>query len=192
MSNSYQDLLSETQLIVKGIAVPPWYTALAHDFDWNCIQEQWQFNELMDQNNWRVARPGIRVQATRNQLGNLQVNWGLAITQSDIKSIEELEFSHHLASKVAFHTEAYGNRRPQGELFWVRTPVCSGAGNHVMAAAALLHRGLVTRYNEIIRKLREAFEFGEVPDLIARYKKSHQHASLSWEKNQAAAPPSTS
>lgn len=178
---SYHQLIEEANVLAAGVNKPDWYCDIEHDARWNCCDNQWQFDELMDQSNWTVERPRIVVNARQNQAGNLKVTWRPLLTEYDVSSLEQLEFTPRFAKKVLYQTEPYGIQRPPGELYWVRRPVIGwNPSAEIMEGATKLYRALVDRYDELIATLRDSFEFGEVPALIATPSTRERSARLTF------------
>ena len=165
MSDTYREMIRQANDLRRGAEVLPYFEEHIEDVEWNCLGDQWQLNQMLDQRNWRVPRPRITLNARRNQSGNLQMHWGLAVNEYSIKSIDELEFTHDFASLITNGAEAWGVRRPVVELFWVRARRYYSSTPKVDEATLILFRALVMRYDEIIHTLRSAFEFEDVPKL---------------------------
>lgn len=165
MSDTYREMMHQAREMVKGAEPWPRFEQLVEDVERNCLEDQWQLRQMLDQRNWRVSRPRIMLDARRNKSGNLQLHWSMVANEHNIRSIDELEFTHDFASRISNGTEAYGAHRPEVELFWVKVRHFYGETREVEEAALNLYRMLVMRYDEIIETLEEAFEFDHVPKL---------------------------
>lgn len=166
MSATYREMMRQATELITRAEMPVRFEDCVEDVERNCLGEQRQLSQMLDQRNWRVPRPQITLNARRNQSDNLQLHWGLAVDEYSIKSIDELEFTHDFASRITYGREARGPHRPEVELFWVRARTLYSSTPEATEGVLLLFRALVMRYDEIITTLRSAFEFGDVPRLV--------------------------